>query len=175
MSYRFSNKDEKSGNQLFYEWLETKPLGSEIDILSVPHEELGMKRSVVSASCTFFAEHGVLKAIGKKQSTKRGRGSAKVVFETKVYKFIKKYDGRFKHKPKETTRNRPKSIKQNREELYNLPLIGDAVPRAEKKKPKISVNLSGQQIVDLLINAAVYVEQLLEENKRLRKVIDEKI
>ena len=171
MGYRFKNVGEKSNNQLFYEWLCKNPLGFTFTIEDLP-PDFPVEKKKISAICAFFEKAGTVETIGRKQTLRKGRAGALIVYDTRVYKFLRRHDGRFNTKPVMSERKpHIRKTKKNNREVNALPLIGDLLPKATDKR----IAAKAQSMIEFLINTASVIEELVKENERLRKIINEKV
>lgn len=171
MSYRFSNIGEKSNNRLFYEWLCKNPLGFQFTIEDMP-PDFPIERKKISAICAFFEKSGTIETIGRKQYLRKGKSGSLLVYDTRVYKFLRRHDGRFNSKPLPTERKpRARKTGKHNYEVKTLPLIGESLPKATDKK----VLDRAKNMIEFLLNTAAIVEELVKENERLRKAVNEKV
>jgi hypothetical protein len=179
MSYRFSNKGEKSASQILYEWLEQKEIGFEFSAFDVDAE---ISRSNISASCAFFESKGVIQTIGRKKMPNIGKGTGHY---TRVYRFVAHHEGKFHSKPVyKGKRNRSAKVeKRGHWKLFEFPAIGEPETQEPKKQKRSRrsapvqpalLQLTNQNVIDFMIEAMAYFEGIIKENERLRKLIDEK-
>ena len=97
MSYRFTNRGEKSDLQKVYEWINKQPIGTDFNIHSIM-AGAGVPQNTASASLAFLTGNGMLE---KQKEKTRLAGKSNPV---SVYRFVKKIDKREHSKPKEHTR-----------------------------------------------------------------------
>lgn len=174
MTYRFSNKGEKSAAQIVYEWLEKHPIGFEFCVDDI---DVQVNKSNASASCSFFEEKGVIETIGRKKLIRKGKSGKVAQYNTRVYRFVAPYEGRFNSRPSyKSKRNRIFLKKRGPLKIFQFPIIGEQEPAKPLPKQKQEpLQLTNQNMIDFMIDAIAYFEGIIKENERLRKLLDEKV
>lgn len=174
MTYRFTNKGEKSAPQIVYEWLEKNPIGFEFCVEDIDAE---VNKSNASASCSFFEEKGVIETIGRKKLIRKGKSGKVAQYNTRVYRFVEHYEGRFnsRHSYK-SKRTRTFLKKRGPLKIFQFPIIGEQKPEQPLPEQKqATLQLTHQNMIDFMIGAIAYFEGVIKENERLRKLLDEKV
>lgn len=157
MRYNFT---EKSNNQRFFEWLETQPIGYRFTALDVP-EGVCETANLVPACLNFFERHGVVKSTSK-LAYKDKRGYNRY---TRVYEYVKKHDGTFNKRPNVKGRNVVKTRRRGKQLLWELPDDPKSITPVRAKR---EINMNPVSVVELLLDLAAYVDDLIKENEKLK-------
>lgn len=161
MRYNFV---EKSNNQRFHEWLETQPIGYRFTALDVP-ENICEQVNLVPACLSFFEKRDVLKGVSK-LGYKDKRGYHRY---TRVYEYVKKYDGTFNKRPNVKGRNVVKTRRRGKHLLWELPDDPKSITPVRAKR---EIDLNPVNIVELLLDVAAYVDDLIKQNEKLKAQIN---